>query len=101
MVKVMGREAGALLNNVPDEYVFYLNDGRILRNMEELKDALKSMSDELYAYPVNAEKNDFSNWVRDIICDEKLARDLLKSKDRIQSYRVVAQRIAFLKPKGR
>ena len=60
MAKIGGHEIQEYLANVTGEHVFYLNDGRILRNMEELRDAINSMSDELYAYHVNEEKNDFS-----------------------------------------
>ena len=96
MVKIGGHEIRGILANVTGEYVFYLNDGRILRNIAELKDALNTMSNELYAYHVNSEKNDFSNWVKDIICDEKLANDLLKAKDRASAAKVTARRLAFL-----
>jgi hypothetical protein len=96
MVKIGGHEIQEILANVAGEYVFYLNDGRILRNVAELKDALNTMSDELYAYHVNSEKNDFNNWVKDIICDEKLAHDLLKARDRAAAAKVTTQRLAFL-----
>ena len=99
MVKVISLEAERLLAEVPEAYVFYLNDGRILRNMENLRDALNSMSDDLFAYHANTEKNDFYNWVRDIINDEKLAKDLLRARNRIQTFRAVSRRAAFLKGK--
>jgi len=83
------------------EYVFYLNDGRILKNIENLRDALNTMTDELFAYHVNSGKNDFSKWVIDVIIDEKLARDLLKAKDKTQAFKAVSQRVAFLKSKLR
>ncbi len=99
MVKIEGHEVQDILANVPGEYVFYLNDGRILRNMEELMDALVSMSEELYAYHVNIERNDFCNWVNDIIYDAKLASDLRKAKDRATAAKVAAQRVTYLKGK--
>jgi hypothetical protein len=34
------------------------------------------MTDEIYAFHANAEKNDFTNWVRDIIKDKRLRRNL-------------------------
>jgi len=45
---------------------------------------------------INPDKNDFSNWVRDIIKDEQLAKDLGKALNRAQAARSVAERIAFL-----
>jgi len=99
MAKNINAEAVKMLADVPFEYVFYLNDGRILKNMENLRDVLYSMSDELFAYHVNAEKNDFSKWVIDIIVDEKLAKDLFRAKDKMQAFKAVSQRVAFLKGK--
>ena len=94
--KMTKRDAQKLLANVAEEYVFWNCDGRILRNMKELGETLNSMTEETYAYHANTEKNDFSNWVRDIIKDEQLAKDLGKALNRAQAVRSVAERVAFL-----
>jgi hypothetical protein len=99
VVKIDNREVKDMLADVPGEYIFYLNDGRILRNLEELMDIFNTLSDELYCYHANIEKNDFSSWVNDIIRDAKLARDLRKAKDKSTAAKVTAQRVAFLKSK--
>ncbi|NIM45415.1 MAG: hypothetical protein GTO54_07300 [Nitrososphaeria archaeon] len=99
MARILRHDAGRLLGNVPEEYVFRCCDGHILKNMKELKDALGSMTDEAFAYHSGEERNDFSNWVRDIIMDEKLARDLAKSPSRAQAAKSAARRIAFLSSK--
>jgi hypothetical protein len=57
------------------------------------------MPDEAFAFHSNAEKSDFSNWVRDVIGDEKLARDLIKSPNQMQAAKCVTTRIAFLDTK--
>ena len=89
-------KARGFVANVPEEYVFRSCTGRILRNMKELSDELECMSDADFCYHVNAEKNDFTNWVRDIIRDQELARKLQRSFDRLQSARLVASRIRQL-----
>ncbi len=96
MPRMPREEAESYLANVPDEYVFWCHDGVVLRNLRDLKGALGTMSDETFAYHSNSEKSDFSNWVNDVIGDEKLARDLKKSPDRSLAARTVSQRIAFL-----
>jgi hypothetical protein len=96
MAENVKQPAKKFLNDVPEEYVFWSNDGRILHNLKELADGLNGMSDETYAFHANAEKNDFANWVRDIIKDANLAKDLLKAKNRPQAARMVTSRIAFL-----
>ncbi len=99
MVKIDGREVKDILADVPAEFVFYLNDGKVLRNLEELRDALYTMSNDLYVYHVTPDKNDFGNWVADIIGDSKLARDLRKAKNREAAAKLVAQRVTYLKGK--
>jgi hypothetical protein len=42
------------LADVPQEYVFWCCDGRILKNLRELCDALGAMSDDTFACHVNA-----------------------------------------------
>ena len=86
-------DAQKLLTLVPEEYVFRCHDGRILKNMKELGEALAVMADETFAYHSNSEKKDFSNWVRDVIGDEKLAKDLENALDRNQAARIVTSRI--------
>ena len=96
MAETLKQEAARLLADVPGEYVFRCCTGNILHNMKELGNELKTMSDESYAFHANAEKNDFTNWVRDIIKDERLARDLQKAPNRIQASKLVANKISLL-----
>lgn len=96
MTKILKEHAERRLAPVPEQYVFWCHDGQILKSIKELKQALELMSDETYAYHANREKNDFSKWIRDIIGDEKLARDLSKSLDKHQAYDHVKARETFL-----
>jgi hypothetical protein len=89
-----------LLSQVAPDRVFWVNDGSILRDMRELRDALLTMSDQTFAYHCNEVKKDFSNWVRDIIGDETLARDLEKATNREQAAGVVAERYDLLVSKS-
>jgi len=96
MTKVLNRDLAKLSDNVPENYVFRCRDGNVLRNMRDLRDALLSMTDKTFAYHSNSEKSDFSNWVKDIIKDSKLAADLAKSVSRLQAAKRTADRMVFL-----
>lgn len=76
MAKLIKQEAKKLLADVPAEFVFYCHDGRVFRNMKELRDGLANMSYETYFFHANEDKNDFSKWVRDVIKDGELADKL-------------------------
>ncbi len=96
--KVTGTTStGSVLARVPEEHVFWCHDGRILRDLLELSEALTTMSDETFVYHSNAEKKDFSNWVRDVIGDAKLAGDLAKASSRSEAAKKVATRIAAIR----
>jgi hypothetical protein len=92
-------DAQKFLAIVPEEYVFWCHDGRILKDMKELGEALAAMADETFAYHSNSEKNDFSNWVRDVISDEELASDLTLATNRVHATEHVTARLAFLTSK--
>ena len=96
MVRITKEIAGNMLGEVPDGKRFYCTDGRIVKNLPELELALKEMSEETFRYHSSEAKTDFSNWVRDVIGDEKLSRDLQKSTSRTQAVKKVADRIAWL-----
>ena len=99
MAGIPKEQAQKFLSKVPEEYVFRCQDGRLLRDMKELAEALTTMTDETFTYHSNLEKKDFSNWVREIIGDEKLARDLEKATDRTQAAKQVASRVGVLSRK--
>ena len=80
---------------VPEEYVFWCCDGRKFYDLKELIEGLHNMSDDTYAYHVNSEKNDFCNWVRDIIKDDKLAVDLAMATSRETSIQCVVGRLSY------
>ena len=93
-------EAKRYLCDAAPEQCFWVNNGPILKNMEELANALPDMADDTFRHHVNNEKNDFSSWVRDIIGDQKLANDLLSSKNRESALNKVRNRLNSLKKKA-
>ena|SRR3989338_1302787 len=93
-------EAKKYLCDVAPEQCFWVNNGPILKNIEELANALPDMAEDTFRHHVNNEKNDFSSWVRDIIGDAKLANDLLSSKNRDSALKKVSGRVNSLRKKA-
>jgi hypothetical protein len=88
------------LEDVSGDKVFWCSDGKVIKNLKELASALKEMTEEIYLRHANGEKNDFSNWVRDVIGDVTLAYQLKKAKTRVTAARRVKDRLEWLKAKA-
>ena len=88
------------LGDCAPEQCFWVNNGPILKNMEELANALPMLSNETYTHHVNKEKNDFSKWINDVIGDQQLANDLLSSRSKDSVIKKIKTRLNSLKKKG-
>ena len=98
--RITKSQAKKFLARVPEDNVFWCNDGQVLRDVNELKDALTIMSDQTFSYHSNDVKKDFSNWIRDVVGDEKLAGTLETVPDRQQAAKIVEERCNLLLSKA-
>ena len=71
----MGKE---ILDNVPNQYSFWLANGKGISSVRELYKELKSMDSNVFNFHVNESKNDFYNWIKDVYGNKVLADDLLE-----------------------
>lgn len=94
---VTKEEARKYLSDVAPEQCFWVNNGPILKNLDELANSVQQLSDEAYRHHVNKEKNDFSKWINDAIGDSRLANDLLSSRSRESASKKIKNRLNSLK----
>jgi hypothetical protein len=73
----------------PDK-CFWVHNGPICRDIPDLYNAVKTMSDEQFAYHSKRGGNDFANWVRDVIGDSVCAVKIAKAKTRAGMLRVLS-----------
>jgi hypothetical protein len=90
-------EAQRILSDVPDEKRFFTHNGEIYANLSELQKGLRRLKTDDFKSHVNSEKNDFSNWIYDVIGDSELARDVRKAKKKTEIIRIIKDRIEYLK----
>ena len=75
-------DAKRILCGVDGERCFWVNNGPVLRNLDELYAALSEMGKDTFSHHVSKDKNDFSAWIRDVLGDQKLAQDLMKASSK-------------------
>jgi hypothetical protein len=97
MARLNKEQAKRALSNVAPEKSFWVNNGPVLRNIEELSKAIAGMPKETFKHHVNTEKNDFAAWIREVVGDDTLANALKKVKTKQTAIKKLKQRLATLK----
>ena len=69
----------------PEESHFYVGDGRILKTLHDLADAIDTISDDVFYRHVSDEHNDFANWVSDVFDERELAAELRKIQSKTET----------------
>ena len=87
------------LMNVPEEKALLLRDGSRVLNIEELRNELKYMSEEVFKEYVNESKNKFYDWIKDCVGDEKLAEKIKDVKNKKRMLDIINSRIIYLRLK--
>lgn len=64
---------------------FNFNDGTTASNLTEFIQSIKRIDENTFSHHVNESRNDFSNWIRDVLNNGEMAEAIsnLKSKDEI------------------
>ncbi|MBI4143544.1 hypothetical protein HY487_01525 [Candidatus Woesearchaeota archaeon] len=82
-----------ILGEAPVEHHFVVADGRKLKNVVELADALETMTEEIFRHHANEFKNDFASWVKDVFYDHSLAEDISRAKNRLETQITILRRL--------
>jgi hypothetical protein len=91
--------AHKLLENTHAHHNFVLMNGRVLKNIFELSNALTGMDDATFRHHVTKERNDFANWVEHVFHDKELAGQLRHTKTKDEMINRINKRIAALSKK--
>ena len=82
-----------VLGEAPVEQHFVVADGKKLKNIIELADALETMSEEIFRHHANEFKNDFAARVKDVFYDHSLAEDISRAKNRLETQIAILRRL--------
>lgn len=81
-----------------DQY-FYLNNGQVIKDLNELIVVLKIMDESTFYHHVTHDKNDFFNWIKYIFKDEALANKILKSNNKDKMALTIEKKLKSLENK--
>src|SRR3989338_9219187 len=81
------------LRNVSPEFSLRIINGTIVKSLRELLKELKSMNEEAFRYHVSRNGNEFASWIREVIGDISLARQVKHARTRERCAKIVAVRI--------
>ncbi|MBW2977179.1 hypothetical protein KY347_07090 [Candidatus Woesearchaeota archaeon] len=82
-----------LLSTTPEQHSFFVADGTKISSLTQLLDALEAMHEDTYRFHANENRNDFSNWVKDIFEDEQLAESLKTAGTKTEAQLLIAKRL--------
>ncbi len=94
--KVPASVARSILARVPMQSSFWLCTNQNLRSICDVSRALEKATDDVFRYHVNRDKNDFELWIRDVIKDKDLAREIARVKTRETLIRKISERVCAL-----
>lgn len=89
----MKLEKSPYLSDVDHSKTFLLKDGKEIRNLYELGTMLRNDGESHYSHHVHYEKNDFANWVEEVVGDIELGLQMRGTDTLFKLSSVVDNRI--------
>ncbi|EKD62292.1 MAG: hypothetical protein ACD_52C00242G0001 [uncultured bacterium] len=71
-----------VLVHAPESKLFWVHTGPALRNLVDLRDILPGLKESIFKFHVNESKNDFANWIGEVLGEVDLANKLQKIKSK-------------------
>lgn len=97
----MSVNSESIVSDVSENNQFWLKDIGPVKNLKELADSLRKISDDVFKHHASKERNDFSNWVSHVIKDDKLAGAIKKIKNKKKMAKIIEKRISKLKKENK
>ncbi len=90
-------DAKKILSAVQPDNAFWVNNGPILKSLDEFAAAVRKLKPEQFMHHVNGQKNDFAKWISEVIGDGILAQRIRVLKTGEAMAKAARQRIDALK----
>jgi hypothetical protein len=84
------------LADAPKDQTFWMHMGQEIKNLKELAKTLEDTPPKSFKMHVNENKNDFANWIKNVLEDTDLAEELYKTTDFSKTVELVKARVSWL-----
>ncbi len=81
------------IKKLPMEQYFFLSNGHVFKNLLDLVENIEFMDEDIFKCHVNENKNDFANWIRDVMQENELAEKLQKTKDKNETQMLLLKHV--------
>lgn len=89
-------QAQTILRTVDEGIAFHFCNGQVAQNLFELFTYITELNTDEYQHHVYFDHNDFSNWIIDILDDQKLGLDIFNAS-KTKMLTLIKARILYLK----
>src|SRR3989338_11177219 len=95
--QVQYAEARRILGKTSLTDGFWLCTNENLRSLNELSGSLENADNDVFRYHVTRDRNDFEVWIREVLKDKELAREIARVKTKETLIRKILERIEELR----
>lgn len=85
-----------ILEKVHPDKTFKTRTGAEIWGLQDLLDFLEIMDEETFKHHVTSHRNDFAQWIEDVLGDTGLSKQLRKTRDSMKTQELLAHRIQEL-----
>ncbi|MFW5891321.1 MAG: hypothetical protein ACOCUI_03800 [bacterium] len=85
------------LKSVDKDKTFWFVSGESANSLESIVDKLKTITNDIFDYHVNSDKNDIASWIKFVIGDNELANKLKITLTKKQFADTISKRVKELK----
>ena len=78
--KKLPKKTKKLFITATEEQCFWINNGPVIKNLQDLSEALGAISKDQFIYHAYGDNNDFALWVEYVLLDKECAKKLMTAK---------------------
>ncbi len=86
-----------ILSEVSDFESFWFCNNNVANSLESLSKLLLEVDDTTFRYHLHKNKNDYEDWIKNVIGDEEFSKEISRVKTRFTLSKKIEERILFLK----